>query len=141
MDEYKPEVYQRYYSIRLRHSARNKRQGGAITFVDDYTAWERRSGATFEADKIAIIHFTPKIRKFDHSPFTIKGQTVILGILMDTRLKYKEHITRVASKGLKVVIKLRQLQGLTPATKPILYASVPIKLESLDDITTYHFIK
>jgi hypothetical protein len=55
-------------------------QGGAIAFVDDFTAWltgptarsnregieaiikqaldwERRSGATFEAEKTAIIHF------------------------------------------------------------------------------------
>ena len=57
--------------------------GGAIAFVDDFTAWvtgptaqgnrkgieaiindaldwERRSGATFEAEKIAVIHFTKK---------------------------------------------------------------------------------
>ena len=75
-------------------------QGGAIAFVDDFTAWvtgptaqsnregieaiinealdwERRSGATFEADKTAIIHFAPKTRKSDHEPFTIKGQTVV----------------------------------------------------------------
>ena len=55
--------------------------GGSIAFVDDYTAWvigysaeanrasidavidtaidwERCSGATFEGDKIAIVHFT-----------------------------------------------------------------------------------
>jgi hypothetical protein len=70
-------------------------QGGAIVFVDDFTAWvtgptaqsnregieaiiaealdwEKRSGATFEADKTAIIHFAPKVHKTDQEPFTVK---------------------------------------------------------------------
>jgi hypothetical protein len=112
-------------------------QGGAIAFIDDFTAWvtgltaqsnqegikaiinkaldwEKRSGATFEADKTAIIHFTPKAYKSDQGPFTIKGQTVepkdhvkILGVLMDVRLKYKEHIARAASKGLEAAMELQ----------------------------------
>jgi ribonuclease HI len=128
-------------------------QGGAIAFVDDFTAWvtgptaqsnregieaiiaealdwEKRSGATFEADKTAIIHFAPKAHKTDQEPFTIKGQTVvprdhvkILGVLMDTRLKYKEHIARVASKGLEAAMQLRRLRGLTPATARQLFTS------------------
>lgn len=63
--------------------------GGAIAFVDDFTAWvtgptaqhnrdgikaiisdaldwERRSGATFEAEKTAIIHLTPQIIQDHH---------------------------------------------------------------------------
>jgi ribonuclease HI len=121
-------------------------QGGAMAFVDDFTAWvtgptaqsnregieaiinealdwEKRSGATFEADKTAIIHFAPKAYKLDQGPFTIKGQTVapkdhvkILGVLMDTKLKYKEHIARAASKGLEAAMELRRLRGLSPAT-------------------------
>jgi hypothetical protein len=128
-------------------------QGGAIAFVDDFTAWvtgptaqsnregieaiiaealdwEKRSGATFEADKTAIIHFAPKAHKTDQEPFTIKGQTVvprdhvkILGVLMDTRLKYKEHIARAASKGLEAAMELRRLRGLTPATARQLFTS------------------
>ncbi|KAJ6136898.1 hypothetical protein N7497_012150 [Penicillium chrysogenum] len=92
-------------------------QGGAVAFVDDFTAWEKRSD--LEAEKTAIIHFAPKTRKSDHDPFTIKGQTVvpqdhvkILGLLMDTRLKYKEHIARAASKGLEAAMELRRLRGL-----------------------------
>ncbi|KAJ5101079.1 hypothetical protein N7456_007131 [Penicillium angulare] len=128
-------------------------QGGAVAFVDDFTAWvtgptsqsnrqgieaiinealdwERRSGATFEAEKTAIIHFAPKTRKLDHELFTIKGQTVvpkdhvkILGVLMDTRLKYKEHIARAASKGLEAAMELRRLRGLSPATARQLFTS------------------
>jgi hypothetical protein len=71
-------------------------QGGAIAFVDDFTAWvtgptvqanrdgieaiinealdwERRSGATFEAEKTAIIHFTKKSYKTNTDSFSIKG--------------------------------------------------------------------
>ena len=128
-------------------------QGGAIAFADDFTAWvtgptaqsnregieaivnealdwEERSGATFEADKTAIIHFAPKAYKLDQGPFTIKGQTVepkdhvkILGILMDTKLKYKEHIARAASKGLEAAMELRRLRGLSPATARQLFTS------------------
>ena len=128
-------------------------QGGAIAFVDDFTAWvtgptaqsnregietivnealdwERRSGATFEAEKTAIIHFAPKAHKSDSEPFTIKGETVeprdhvkILGVIMDTRLKYKEHIARAASKGLEAAMELRRLRGLSPATARQLFTS------------------
>ena len=128
-------------------------QGGAIAFVDDFTAWvtgptaqsnregieaiinealewEKRSGATFEADKTAIIHFSPKAHKSDQEPFTIKGQIVepkehvkILGVLMDARLKYKEHIARAASKGLEAAMELRRLRGLSPATARQLFTS------------------
>ncbi|KAJ5471428.1 hypothetical protein N7530_008785 [Penicillium desertorum] len=128
-------------------------QGGAMAFVDDFTAWvtgptaqsnregieaiinealdwEKRSGATFEADKTAIIHFAPKAYKLDQGPCTIKGQTVapkdhvkILGVLMDTKLKYKEHIARAASKGLEAAMELRRLRGLSPATARQLFTS------------------
>jgi hypothetical protein len=120
--------------------------GGAIAFVDDLTAWvtgptaqsnrkgveavikealdwERRSGATFEADKTAIIHFTRKEYKTDSEPFTIKGQTVqpknhikILGVIMDAGFKYKEHLARAASKGLEAAMELKRLRGLSLAT-------------------------
>jgi len=128
--------------------------GGAIAFVDDFTAWvtgptaqsnregikaiindaldwERRSGAIFEADKTAIIHFTRKPYKSAAEPFTIKGRTIlpkdyikILGVLMDAKLKYKEHIARAASKGLEVAIGLRRLRGLLPATARQLFTSI-----------------
>jgi hypothetical protein len=127
--------------------------GGAIAFVDDFTAWvtgptaesnregieaiiddaldwERRSGATFEADKTTIIHFTRKAYKADLESFTIKGQVVqprssvkVLGVIMDTKLKYKEHIARAASKGLEAVMELKRLRGLSPLTARQLFTS------------------
>ena len=127
--------------------------GGAIAFVDDFTAWvtgptaqsnkegieaiindalnwERRSGATFEAEKTAIIHFTRKPYKSTTEPFTIKGQTVlpkdhvkILGVLMDAKLKYQKHIAKAAAKGLEAAMELRRLRGLSPTTARQLFIS------------------
>lgn len=52
-----------------------------------------------------------------------KDHVKILGVLIDTRLKYKEHIARVASKGLEAAIELRRLRGLSLATARQLFAS------------------
>jgi hypothetical protein len=69
---------------------------------------------TFKAEKTAIIHFNCKAYKANLEPFTIKGQVVqprnsikILRVIMDNKLKYKEHIARAASKGLEAVMELR----------------------------------
>ena len=92
--------------------------------------WERRSGATFEADKTAIIHFTRKAYKSDTEPFKIKGRRVqpkdhvkVLGVVMDAKLKYKEHIARAATKGLEAVMELRRLRGLSPPTARQLFTA------------------
>lgn len=60
----------------------------------------------------------------------IKGQTVqpkdhvkILGVVMDTRLKYREHIARAGAKGLEAVLELRRLKGLSPATARQLFTA------------------
>jgi hypothetical protein len=42
---------------------------------------------------------------------------------MDTRLKYKTHIARAASKGLEAAIELKQLRGLSPSTARQLFTS------------------
>jgi hypothetical protein len=46
---------------------------GIKTIINDALKWERRSGATFEAEKTAIIHFTRKDYKTNSEPFIIKG--------------------------------------------------------------------
>lgn len=98
--------------------------------INEALDWERRSGATFEAEKTAIIHFTRKLYKSDSELFTIKGQNVqpkdhvkILGVVMDAKLKYKEHIARAASKGLEATMELRRLRGLSPSTARQLFTS------------------
>jgi hypothetical protein len=130
--------------------------GGAIAFVDDFTAWvtgptaqsnregieaiirnaldwEKRSGATFNIQKTGIIHFTRKSYKTDAQSFTIKGQTIepqdcvkILGVVMDAKLKYKEHIWRAASRGLEAAMELRHLGGLSTSTARRLFTSTVV---------------
>ncbi|RKK76153.1 hypothetical protein BFJ68_g18054, partial [Fusarium oxysporum] len=130
------------------------KNGGAIAFVDDYTAWvsgptaqsnrrgiqaiidkaldwERRSGATFEAEKTAIIHFTRYTGRVDSEPFTIKGERVfpkdqvkILGVIMDSRLHYKQHIARAATKGLEAAMELKRLKGMAPSTTRQLFTAM-----------------
>jgi hypothetical protein len=85
-----------------------------------------------EAEKTAIIHFTRKLYKIDAESFTIKGQMVqpkdhikVLGVIMDTKLKYWEHIAKAATKGLEAVMELKRRRGLSPATaRQLLSATV-----------------
>ncbi|OAQ57981.1 reverse transcriptase [Purpureocillium lilacinum] len=118
--------------------------GGSVAFVDDYSAWvtgptaeanraglesiindalewEKRSGATFEADKTTIIHFTRMAERNSETAYTIKGQEVkptssakILGVIMDSELRYKEHMARAAAKGLSAAMDLRRLRMASP---------------------------
>ncbi|KAE8551008.1 hypothetical protein EYB25_007240 [Talaromyces marneffei] len=120
--------------------------GGSIAFVDDYTAWvtgpsaeanragieavinralewERRSGATFEYDKTAIVHFTRTASRSSSTLFTVKGVTVkpkdsakILGVVMDSHLHFEKHIANAATKGLAAAIALRRLKIVSPRT-------------------------
>jgi hypothetical protein len=78
-----------------------------------------RSGATFEVEKTAIIHFTRKTYKSDTEPFAIRGRLIrpktqvkVLGVIMDTGLKYEDHIARAATKGLRAAMELQRLRGL-----------------------------
>jgi hypothetical protein len=75
--------------------------GGAVAFVDDYTAWavgkiaaenedrlqaivqqakewESRSGASFEGEKMALIHFTRNSRQYADESITVKGQEALV---------------------------------------------------------------
>ncbi|KAG7126046.1 hypothetical protein HYQ44_001086 [Verticillium longisporum] len=95
-----------------------------------YGSMESRSGATFEADKTAIIHFSRNAERLDGTPYTIKGRTVspkeevkILGVILDQQLRYKNHIARAATKGLKAAMALRRLRGLAPSVARQLFTS------------------
>ncbi|KAF6525751.1 hypothetical protein HZS61_011546 [Fusarium oxysporum f. sp. conglutinans] len=128
-------------------------KGGSIAFIDDYSAWvtgptaeanrvgiqavidralewERRSGATFEEDKTVIIHFTRHHERTDESPYTIKGQAIIpkksgkiLGLVMDSELRYEEHVKEAATRGLRAAMCLRRLKMLTPRTARQLFVA------------------
>ena len=73
--------------------------------------WAEQSGPATQGHDVLLSLVAPK----DH----VKS----LGVLMDAKLKYKEHIARAASKGLEAVMELRRLRGLSPATARQLFTS------------------
>jgi exonuclease III len=121
-------------------------KGGSLAFIDDYTAWvtgssaeanyiglqqivdkavqwEKRSGATFESTKTVLVHFTRATRRSSNAIVTFKGETIspkseakILGVIMDSRLRYKNHIARTAAKGLNAALALKRLKMLSPSS-------------------------
>ena len=128
---------------------------GSVAFIDDYTVWvtgnyasenrlklsrivdealtwEKRSGATFEGAKTAFIHFTRNVRRSEVIPINIKGtdmapqqEVKILGVLMDSSLRYKSHKTKISTKGLKAAMALKRIRSLAPSTaRQLFYATV-----------------
>jgi hypothetical protein len=103
---------------------------GIQVIIDRAIEWEKRSGATFEGDKTVIIHFTRRPDRTSTSPFTIKGETVtpsdtakILGVVLDTELRFKQHIARAATKGLLATMALKRLRMLSPSAARQLFVA------------------
>lgn len=131
-------------------------EGGAIAFVDDHSAWvagptvedntariqsqiipraeewAKRSGASFEAKKSTLIHFTRNVSKAKPSKVTINGCVVdssptvkLLGVIMDCKLNFHEHVARAAKRGIKRTIAIRQMKNLRPeTTRQLIQATV-----------------
>lgn len=118
-----------FFNANLVQSITNKNKG-AIAFIDDYSAWvtgssasenvvklqrtvvaraeewEATSGATFEAEKTMLIHFTRNEQRWSDQPIVIKGREVhpktevkILGVVFDQELRFKAHAGRIAKRG------------------------------------------
>jgi hypothetical protein len=144
------------------------RNRGAIAFVDDYTAWvvgktaaenmdrlnaivqqatgwEDRGGASFEGDKTAFIHFTRNSRQSADEPISVKGQEVwptdsvkVLGLIMDTRLRYQEHTSRAATKGLQAAMALKRLRGFSlSVTRKLFNATVAPVVDYASSVWTH----
>lgn len=88
--------------------------------------WEQRSGTTFESSKTVLMHFTrAKLPTYqlNYASVIFKGEVItpsletkILGLIMDTRLRYKSHVARTATKALKAALALKRLRMLSPHT-------------------------
>lgn len=139
--------------------------GGSIAFVDDYTAWvvgptaeanrvgiqaiidraldwERRSGAQFEGEKTAIVHFTRNKERSSEMPFIVKEDTVkpkestkIIGVIMDYKLRYRQHIAKTAAKGLTAALAWRRLKLVSPQTaRQLFVVAVALVMDSTASI-------
>ncbi|KAI1839729.1 hypothetical protein JX266_014062 [Neoarthrinium moseri] len=111
--------------------ARVQRQsGGNRGHNQSGRAWERPSGASFETNKTAIIHFTRNTDDIDNGPFKIRGAQVepkdsvkILGIVMDRQRRFKEQLAIAATKGVKAAMALRRLRLLPPKVSRQLFGN------------------
>lgn len=135
-----------FFNADLVQSVTN-RSKGAIAFIDDYSAWvtgssasenvaklqrtvvtraeewEATSGATFEAGKTTLIHFTRNEQRRSDEPIVVKGREVhpkaeakILGVVFDQELRFKAHAGRIAKRGVQAALALKRLQGLRPSS-------------------------
>ncbi|KAJ5215604.1 reverse transcriptase [Penicillium cinerascens] len=101
--------------------------------------WAARSGAAFEAEKTSFIHFTRnlRLRQLPATPLYVDGAAVtpapevkILGVLLDQELRFKSHIGKAASKGMKAILALRRLRGLPPSVaRQLFIATVASKID------------
>lgn len=97
-------------------------------------AWAFSSGATFQAKKTYMVHFTRnKARLKDINadvPLKIRDQSInpsskvkILGIVLDASLRYHSHVARVYKRGTNAVLALKRLKNLRPETIRQLFSS------------------
>ena len=89
------------------------------TIILKIKRWEIKSSITFQVDKTVLIHFTYSQAYFLLSLLTIKAKVVplspkvkILGVVINSQLKFYLHIAHAAKRRLYIVIALKQLKDL-----------------------------
>jgi len=132
-------------------------KAGSIGFIDDFNVWytgpseedntqrlqdtviphaERwatESGAIFEVDKTAFIHFAPRQRRqpagdapppplrFGTASIAPQTHVKALGVTLDAKLRTDTHVAKVAAKGMDRCLALAAVRGLRPAQMRQLY--------------------
>jgi len=95
--------------------------------------WEESSGAVFEASKTAFVHFTrlESGQRSSQAPLTFKNEGIaptnsvkILGVVMDSTLRLKQHLARAAKRGLAATQAVKRLGNLRPTVVRQLVNSV-----------------
>ncbi len=83
-------------------------------------AWARKSGAAFAPDKYQLIHLTRRrkanvsacvnIQGFNGKPVPVLR---VLGVWVDSKLRWTQHIAQAAQKGLERFSALTRIAGST----------------------------
>jgi hypothetical protein len=92
--------------------------------------WEDTSGATLQPEKTTFIHFTRK-RMIGPAPsIQMHGLQIgpsesvkILGVIMDSHLRYRLHTVKAAKRGVDAALALSRLRGLRPESARRLFTS------------------
>lgn len=118
------------YTAWVTGPSEDSNRAGIQDIVDNALSWAARSGATFESEKTKVIHFTRNRRHLASAPITVENQAIgpqdsvkILGVIMDTGLRYRQHMARVATRGLNAAMALARLSMLSPRTARQLFTS------------------
>jgi hypothetical protein len=111
-------------------SSAEANRDGIQAIIDRAIQCEKRSGTTFEGDKTVIIHFTRRSDRSSTLSSTIKGEAIvpcntakILRVVMDSQLRYKQHIAKVTTKGLLAALALKRLRLVSPRTARELFGA------------------
>ena len=105
--------------------------------VNPLERWAGVSGTIFRPDKSYMTHFTRNKKRLSapggEKSLVLNGvaiqpspQLKLLGVVLDQRLQYQEHISLAAKKGLLATLALKRLKNLRPETVRRLYISTVI---------------
>jgi len=102
------------------------------TIIPEAQQWEAERGASFDPGKTHFIHFsrTSAGERVSSTPIVFKDQVIqpsqsvkLLGVIMDSGLRYGQHIARTAKRGLEAARALKMLRGLRPETTRQLFTA------------------
>lgn len=94
--------------------------------------WAKESGAVFEASKTGLIHFVRPQGKVEEDlpPLNFQVQVIVpsktvklLGVVLDNRMTFKQHIAKVTSKATNQCLAIKRLRGVRPKQARQLYTA------------------
>ena len=92
--------------------------------------WARESGAVFEAEKTAFVHFVQPLQTdrgplnhlvFGNKMIAPKRAVKILGVTLDSGLSMNEHVSKAVAKAIGKCMALRKIRGVPPAQMRQIY--------------------
>lgn len=100
------------------------------TIIPKAERWARESGATFEPSKTGLIHFTRRREEGEQTgpDLQFQGQDIapsehlkLLGVTLDSKMKFHQHIARTTAKATRQCLAIRRLRGVRPKQVRQLY--------------------
>ncbi|KAI4732297.1 hypothetical protein E4T50_17119 [Aureobasidium sp. EXF-12298] len=100
------------------------------TIIPKAERWARESGATFEPSKTGLIHFTRRSEEgkqtgpdlqFQGQDITPSEHLKLLGVTLDSKMKFHQHVARMTAKATRQCLAIRRLRGVRPKQVRQLY--------------------
>jgi hypothetical protein len=99
------------------------------TIIPKAEKWAQESGAMFEPSKTGLIHFTRRKGVEQEGPkLHFQGQDILpsksvklLGVTLDEKMKFSQHVAAVTAKATKQCLAIRRLRGVRPKQVRQLY--------------------